>query len=71
LASSKPKAMDKFVGKVFLDADGDKTYVVRGVQYAERGKGAGSTMRRRAFELSRERVNRGRFRLHRLRRVAR
>jgi hypothetical protein len=30
------RLMDKYVGAVFLDADGNKTYVVRVVQYDER-----------------------------------
>ena len=33
------RLMDKYVGAVFLDADEDKTYVVREVQYDERWEG--------------------------------
>lgn len=49
---------------MFLDAYSDKTYVVRVMQHDERG--AGSTTRRRACGLKRERVGRGRCRLHRV-----
>ena len=65
------KLMDKYVGAVFLDVGGYKTYLVHVVHYAERGGGAESSKRRCACELNRESYGRGRCRLHRLSRAAR
>jgi hypothetical protein len=62
------KPMDKYIGKMFLDAGEDRPCVVHVVQYDERE--AGSTTRRRACGLNRERVGRRRCRLYRLSRAA-
>ena len=61
--------MDKYVGAVFLDADDDKTYVVRVVQYE--GTLEGKFYEATCVRVEQGRVGRGRCHLHRLSRTAR